>query len=125
MTSTGNSPDLSAIAAQLDEAERNRKQIPQLSAAYPELTIKDAYAIQNAWLDLKLAAGRKVRGHKIGLTSRAMQTAIGIDEPDYGFLLDDMFFGDGARIPFDRFIEPRVEAELAFVLGAPQFYCSS
>jgi 2-oxo-hept-3-ene-1,7-dioate hydratase len=110
---------LADIAARLDKAGRDRTQIGQLSALHPDLTIKDAYAIQNAWLEMKLAAGRVVKGHKIGLTSRAMQMAIGIDEPDYGFLLDDMFFGDGARLPSDRFIEPRVEAELAFVLEAP------
>jgi len=108
-----------ALAALLDEAERNRQQIGAFSARHPGMTIADAYAVQKAWLKLKLAEGRKIKGHKIGLTSRAMQLAVGIDEPDFGFLLDDMFFQDTARIPFGRFIEPRIEAELAFILKSP------
>ena len=65
---------------------------------------------------LKIAAGRRLVGHKIGLTSRAMQLSSQIDEPDYGALLDDMLYGDGAEIPRDRYIVPRVEVELAFIL---------
>jgi 2-oxo-hept-3-ene-1,7-dioate hydratase len=80
------------------------------------MTIEDGYAISRAWMKTKLAEGRTVRGHKIGLTSRAMQQASQITEPDYGTLLDDMFFEQG-DIPFERFIAPRVEVELAFVLG--------
>lgn len=104
------------IARQLDEAERSVTQIGQLSLAYPDLEMADSYSIQKAWLDLKLAQGRVVRGHKIGLTSRAMQQAVGIDEPDYGFLTDDMFLDDAAQIDTARLIEPKIEAELAFVL---------
>lgn len=104
------------IARQLDEAERSVTQIGQLSLAYPEIEMADSYAIQRAWLDLKLAQGRSVRGHKIGLTSRAMQQAVGIDQPDYGFLTDDMFLEDAAQIDTARLIEPKIEAELAFVL---------
>ena len=81
------------------------------------MTIADAYAIQRAWIAMKLARGRTIKGHKIGLTSRAMQQSSQIDEPDHGVLLDDMFFRDGSDIPFARFIAPRVEVELAFVLG--------
>jgi 2-oxo-hept-3-ene-1,7-dioate hydratase len=103
-------------ARRLDAAERSRTQIRQLSIAHPGMTIADAYAIQRAWVELKLAAGRTIRGHKIGLTSKAMQSALGIDEPDSGALLDDMFYYDGASIPSERFIGTRVEAELAFVL---------
>jgi len=91
----------------------------QFSIEYPGLTIDDAYAIQRAWIDLKLSRGRTVRGHKIGLTSKAMQYSSNIDEPDYGTLLDDMFYWDGSEIPFDRFIVPRLEVEIAFVLGRP------
>lgn len=105
-----------AAACGLEEAERTRVQMRQLSLAHPGLTIDDAYAVQSAWMELKLAAGRKVVGRKIGLTSRAMQSAVNIDEPDYGVLLDDMVFPDGGAIPTDRFIELRIEAELAFVL---------
>jgi 2-oxo-hept-3-ene-1,7-dioate hydratase len=80
------------------------------------MTIEDAYAVQHAWLALKQSRGRVVKGHKIGLTSRAMQQAIRIDEPDYGFLLDDMFLEDSVEIATDRLIAPRIEVELAFVL---------
>ncbi|SLN70806.1 2-oxo-hept-4-ene-1,7-dioate hydratase [Oceanibacterium hippocampi] len=104
-------------ARRLDEAEKTGRQIRQFSLEYPGITIEDGYAIQRAWVDMKLAAGRTLKGHKIGLTSKAMQYSSNIDEPDYGSLLDDMFFRDGAEIPFARFIEPRVEVELAFVLG--------
>jgi 2-oxo-hept-3-ene-1,7-dioate hydratase len=111
--------DESAItdaARRLDNAERTRTPIRQLSLQYPDMTIEDAYAIQRAWSDLKTSAGRSVRGRKIGLTSRTMQKAVSITEPDYGVLFDDMFFEDGGVIPAGRFIRPRIEMELAFVL---------
>jgi 2-oxo-hept-3-ene-1,7-dioate hydratase len=82
------------------------------------MTIEDGYAVSRAWVALKVAEGRQVRGHKIGLTSRAMQQSSQIDEPDYGTLLDDMFFAPG-EIPAQRFIAPRVEVELAFLLKKP------
>ncbi|MGB1881188.1 MAG: 2-oxo-hept-4-ene-1,7-dioate hydratase [Gammaproteobacteria bacterium] len=104
------------LAARLEEAERSRTQIPQFSLEFPSMTIEDAYAVQRAWMALKFAAGRQLRGRKIGLTSRAMQRASNITEPDYGALLDDMFFESGSEIPMARFIEPRIEVELAFVL---------
>ena len=107
---------ITAFAASLDEAERTRRQTRALSILHPEATIPDAYRVQEAWIARKLAAGRVVRGHKIGLTSRAMQQAVGIGEPDSGYLLDDMFFADGGTVPTSRFIGLRVEAELAFVL---------
>jgi 2-oxo-hept-3-ene-1,7-dioate hydratase len=110
---------IDAIAANLLDAERSRTQLPILSLSYPELTIDDAYAIQRAFVARKLAAGRSIRGHKIGLTSKAMQNALNIGEPDSGVLLDDMFFYDGAEIPSARFIGTRIEAELAFVLKSP------
>ncbi len=106
-----------ALAAELDESERTRVQIPQFSLRYPDITIPDAYRIQRAWVKRKLARGRRVRGHKIGLTSRAMQRTSNITEPDYGALLDDMFFSDGGDLDMTRFIAPRVEVELAFVLN--------
>jgi 2-oxo-hept-3-ene-1,7-dioate hydratase len=107
------------IAARLDAAERTGVQIAQLSQTYPGMTVEDGYGIQREWIARKLAAGRRIKGHKIGLTSRAMQRSSQIDEPDHGVLLDDMFFAAGADIPFERFIEPRVEVELAFILGKP------
>ncbi|WP_017936893.1 2-oxo-hept-4-ene-1,7-dioate hydratase [Zestomonas thermotolerans] len=106
-------------AARLDVAERTRQQIRQFSLDYPEIDIDDAYAIQRAWVAQKIRDGRKLVGHKIGLTSRAMQVSSNITEPDYGALLDDMFFEEGSDIPFQRFIVPRVEVELAFILGKP------
>ncbi len=109
-------PEIEAAARRLEGAERTRKQIRMISLDHPDMAMDDAYAIQNAWLDIKLASGRKVLGHKIGLTSKAMQYALNIDMPDSGFLLDDMFFPDASDIPTDRFIQTRIEAELAFVL---------
>ncbi|KQQ57073.1 2-oxo-hepta-3-ene-1,7-dioate hydratase [Pseudomonas sp. Leaf127] len=106
-------------AERLDQAERSREQVGQFSLQYPDITIEDAYAIQRAWVQRKIQDGRKLVGHKIGLTSRAMQVSSNITEPDYGALLDDMFFDEGTDIPFNRFIVPRVEVELAFILGKP------
>ena len=106
-----------AIAGRLDEAERTRTPIRQLSLDHPEMSVDDAYAVQRAWVDRKLAAGQRLIGYKVGLTSSVMQQSLGIDEPDHGALLDTMRFDDGGDLPFDRFIKPRVEIELAFVLG--------
>ena len=110
---------IEAVAARLHAAERAGQQIRQFSLDYPAITFDDAYAIQRAWVALKLAEGRAVKGHKIGLTSRAMQVSSQIDQPDHGVLLDDMFFPEGSDIPLARFIVPRVEVELAFILGKP------
>lgn len=104
------------LAAQLDAAERERRQVRQFSLEYPDLGVEDAYAIQQAWVEMKIARGNRLKGHKIGLTSRAMQRAANITEPDYGALLEDMFFADGHDVPMHRFIEPKIEVELAFVL---------
>ena len=104
------------LAARLHEAERTRVPIRQLSLEHPEMTVDDAYAVQRAWVDRKLADGQRLIGHKVGLTSTVMQQSLGIDEPDHGALLDAMRFDDGGEVPFDRFIRPRVEIELAFVL---------
>jgi 2-oxo-hept-3-ene-1,7-dioate hydratase len=103
-------------AKKLDHAEKTRTQIRQLSIEHPGMTLAEAYAIQGAWVERKIAEGRVVRGHKIGLTSKAMQSALGIDEPDSGILFDDMFFADGGEVPSERFIATRIEAELAFVM---------
>lgn len=110
---------IQSLADELHNAERDGAQIAQFSLRHPEITIEDAYAIQRAWTKRKIAEGRKAIGHKIGLTSRAMQRSSNIDEPDYGLLLDDMLFPDGRDIPIDRFIVPRVEVELAFRLKQP------
>src|ERR1700733_11100239 len=111
------SKDATLLAPErLDHAEKTRKQIRQISLDHPGITIEDAYAIQTAWIAIKVAQGRVVKGHKIGLTSKAMQSALNIDEPDSGVLLDDMFFADGGLVPSERFIATRIEAELAFVM---------
>ena len=110
---------LDLAAQRLEEAERTRVACRQFSLDYPSMTIEDAYAVQHAWIALKERSGRKVKGHKIGLTSKAMQRAVNITEPDYGVLLDDMFYRDGSVIPTERFLQLRVEAELAFVLARP------
>ena len=110
---------LTNAAERLEEAERTRVACRQFSLDYPDMTVADAYAIQHAWMQLKLRNGRTVKGHKIGLTSKAMQRAVNIAEPDYGTLLDDMFYRDGAVIPSDRFLQLKIEAELAFVLARP------
>lgn len=106
-----------ALAESLDRSETAREQVGHFSRDHPDMTMADSYAIQRAWVDAKVARGQKVIGHKIGLTSRAMQRAVNITEPDYGVLLDPMLFEDGQTIPVDRFIEPRVEVEIAFILG--------
>src|SRR5471032_1300218 len=106
------------LALQLDNAEKTRTQLRHFSRSYPEMTVADGYAIQSEWLKLKLA-GQVIKGRKIGLTSRAMQRASQINEPDYAPLLDSMFIESGQDIPVDRFIAPRVEVELAFILSKP------
>ena len=103
--------DIRACANRLHQAEKTRTQIRQLSQDFPDISIADAYAIQKAWVDVKVAEGRIVRGHKIGLTSKAMQSALGINEPDSGVLLDDMFFADGGLVPTERFIATRVASD--------------
>ncbi len=107
------------LARELYQARKTRTQVRHFSKRHPGMTIEDGYAIQRAWVALELADGRSVRGRKIGLTSRAMQQASQIDEPDYAPLMDDMFFEQGSDIPVTRFIAPRVEVEFAFVLGKP------
>jgi 2-oxo-hept-3-ene-1,7-dioate hydratase len=110
---------IDALAHELYQARKTRTQVRQFSLRYPGMTLEDGYAVQRAWVRLEQADGRTIRGRKIGLTSRAMQLSSQIAEPDYAPLMDDMFFEGGADIPFERFIAPRIEVELAFVLGRP------
>lgn len=113
-------PDQHTEAAEsLFRAEETGQQCGLLSLQYPGMTLNDAYAVQKALVSLKLASGRQKIGWKIGLTSRAMQDALKIDTPDSGVLLDDMLFESGATVPAGRFIQPRIEAEIAFVMKAP------
>lgn len=109
--------DVRAAAQQLETAEQERRQVRSMSLQYPGMDVADAYAVQTAWMNLKRSQGRRVIGRKVGLTSRAMQQAMQINEPDFGVLLDNMLFADGADIEADRFTDLRMEVELAFVLG--------
>lgn len=111
--------DIKAAAEGLYHAEKSGIPIRQISLSHPDMTIEDAYAVQRALIQLKLAEGRRIIGHKIGLTSRAMQQSSQIDEPDYGTLLDDMLYADGSDISVDPFIDPMLEVELAFILKKP------
>jgi 2-oxo-hept-3-ene-1,7-dioate hydratase len=100
-------------------AARERKQAVQLSKTWPDITIEDSYAISTEVTRRRIAAGAKLIGHKVGLTSKAMQRSSQIDEPDYGYLLDHMMIADGASVKHENFCLPRVEVELAFVMGKP------
>jgi 2-oxo-hept-3-ene-1,7-dioate hydratase len=108
-----------ALAHELAESQRSRVQVEQFSKRHPGMTVDDSYSIQREWMRLELAAGRRVIGHKIGLTARAMQLASQISEPDYGTLLDNMLLQDGSDVEAARFIVPRFEVEFAFVLARP------
>ena len=107
---------IAAAAKSLFDAERQVIQIDAFTATYPDLTMEDAYAIQSCWVKLKQADGDSIVGYKIGLTSKVMQRAMDIDMPDYGVLLKSMQYSDGDVIPVNRFTDPRIEVELAFVL---------
>jgi 2-oxo-hept-3-ene-1,7-dioate hydratase len=107
------------LARRLYQARKNRTQLRHFSKDHPQMTIEDGYAIQREWVKLELADGHTIKGRKIGLTSRAMQQASQITEPDYAPLMDDMFFESDTDIPTECFIAPRVEVELAFVLNEP------
>ena len=110
--------DVTTAAQMLFEADRTGVQCGLISSAFPHAKLEDAYRIQDALIDMHYAAGRSRIGWKIGLTSRAMQQALGITTPDSGVLLDNMLFRSGDTVPAGRFIKPRIEAEIAFVMGA-------
>jgi 2-keto-4-pentenoate hydratase len=93
--------------------------IAPLTASHPGMSVDDAYAIQRAQADAWTAAGARIKGHKVGLTSAAMQRQMGVGQPDFGILLDSMFLPESAPIDAGRFLQPRVEPEIAFVLGRP------
>jgi 2-keto-4-pentenoate hydratase len=105
------------LADRLWEAEVEGKPIEPITDSEGDLTVADAYAIQTANIERRTAAGRIVRGRKVGLTSRPMQQLLGVDEPDFGVLVDDMFVDDGIEIDMRRLLQPRVEAEIAFVMA--------
>ncbi|HEX5595204.1 MAG TPA: 2-oxo-hepta-3-ene-1,7-dioic acid hydratase [Micromonosporaceae bacterium] len=107
------------LARELHEAERRREQVRHFSARFPQMTVEDGYAVSRAWARIKEKEGQRVVGHKIGLTSRAMQVSSQIDEPDYGTLFEEMVYESGRPIRVERFIKPRVEVEIAFLLREP------
>lgn len=110
---------ITAIADELAEAERTHELLPRITERHPEATVEDSYAIQRVWRDRRIDAGHRLVGRKIGLTSKAMQAATGITEPDYGVMFDDTVWRSGDELPFDAFSNVRIEVELAFVLAAP------
>lgn len=112
-------PHHEALARLLWHAEQQGEPIEPLSETFPELELRDAYCVQAIGRRLRLAAGEELRGWKVGLTSAAMQEMMGVDQPDGGYLLESMVVGAGARLRANRFIAPRVEAEIAFLLKSP------
>lgn len=111
--------DRNEAADILIEAHRLRQQAPQFSRKWSGMTIDDAYAISSEVARRKVEGGARVIGHKVGLTSKAMQRSSQIDEPDFGYLFDDMLVPDGGKVAHESYCKPRVEIELAFVLGHP------
>lgn len=107
------------VADSLLEAHRTKVQGKRPSEMFPEIEIEDSYAISSLVAQAKQAEGARIVGHKVGLTSKAMQAASRIDEPDYGFMFDDLVLQDGAKVPFESFCVPRVEPELTFILKDP------
>ncbi len=107
-----------ALAEEHERARVTAVACDPVTRRYPDVTLEDAYAIQAAWIDLQVANGAVIRGHKIGLTSRAMQQAMKIDEPDFGALLDHMFIPNGGSIKVTDHLDPKIEVEFAFVLDA-------
>jgi 2-keto-4-pentenoate hydratase len=108
-----------AAAAALRQAESSTRPIPPLIEDYPDIDVVDAYEIQLANIRRRLAdTGGMVLGHKVGLSSKAMQEMMGVDEPDYGHLLADMLQFEDTPVVASRYLQPRVEVEVGFVLGA-------
>lgn len=114
-----NEEQRAAVVESLLESHRTKVQGRRPSEMYPDIRIEDSYAISSAVAEARVSQGRKIIGHKIGLTSKAMQASSKIDEPDYGYLFDDLVLNDGAKVPFESFCVPRVEPELTFILKEP------
>jgi 2-keto-4-pentenoate hydratase len=109
--------DAPAKARALYDARRTRVPIPPFTDDDPTLGMADGYAIQRELIELLLADGDRVVGHKVGLTSKPMQKMVGVDSPDYGPVLASTIYRDGDTIPAGRFIAPKIEAEIVFVIG--------
>jgi 2-keto-4-pentenoate hydratase len=110
-------PRLAKFSDALRDANRTRIAIAPLTESDPDLTVDDAYAIQLHNIDRAVADGHRILGHKVGLTSRAMQEMLGVHEPDFGVLLDDMVLPDGAEVSLRDLVHPRVEAEIGLRLA--------
>ncbi|OBI38883.1 2-keto-4-pentenoate hydratase [Mycobacterium sp. E2238] len=106
------------LAADLAQAERSREPIAPLTAAYPDIDVVDAYEIQLINIRQRVAEGARVLGHKVGLSSKAIQQMMGVDEPDYGHLLDEMQLFEDTPVKANRYLWPRVEVEVGFILNA-------
>ena len=115
---TAQEPQLEQAAQRLYAAQVNSRPIPPLTETYPNLEVAQAYSVQRRNLARRLGAGARLRGHKIGLTSAPMQTLLGVNEPDFGYVLDSMVLADGTAVQRDTFCAPRVEPEVAFLLRA-------
>lgn len=109
--------DAAGKARALYEARRSKVPIPPFTDEDPTLDMADGYAVQQQLVPMLLADGDRLVGHKVGVTSKAMQRMIGVDSPDYGPVLASTVFADGDTIPLAEFIQPKVEAEIIFVLG--------
>jgi 2-oxo-hept-3-ene-1,7-dioate hydratase len=118
MSITLTTDQIADIAAAHEQARRTAVPIKRITLAHPHMTIDDAYACQQEWVAQQLASGCSIGGHKIGLTSRAMQQAVNINEPDFGTLLDYMFIANGSVLDASQYLDPKLEVEVAFVLGS-------
>jgi 2-keto-4-pentenoate hydratase len=105
------------LAAELADAERSRVPMAPLTSIHPDIDVVDAYEIQLINIRQRVAEGARVVGHKVGLSSEAMQKMMGVDEPDYGHLLADMEVFEDRPVPAGRFLYPRVEVEVGFILA--------
>ena len=111
--------DISRMSAALVAARRDVTPIPALTVEFPDMTPADAYAVQQGLVSTLIAQGDSIIGYKLGLTSRPMQEMLGVDQPDYAPVLASTVYADGATIALERFIAPRMEAEICVVLDAP------
>jgi len=109
-------PTRTKIVKDLTQAYQTRLPVPRLTGAYPGITIEDSYRIQEEFVARKVAKGAKVRGYKVGLTSKAMQEMAGSSEPDFSAMTDDMFYPEALPIPHANFFSPMIEIEIAFVM---------
>lgn len=109
--------DHKALATELLGAEESRQPVDALTSRFPGITVADAYQIQLEGVAIKSGSGRRIVGKKIGLTSKAMHQLLGVNEPDYGHLLDDMIIPPGEAIAISRLLQPKAEGEIAFLLN--------